>query len=430
MSTFAEHVDDYLRLRRGLGFKLEEHARLLPKFAAHLDAIDAEVVTLDLALRWAVQPVAPAGSVVPAMRLLVVRGFARCMAGIDPRTEVPPSGLIPLRRHRRPPFIYTDEQVLALMERARTAIRQRLVAATYETLIGLLAATGMRISEAIKLDNADIDWQQGVLLVRESKFNKSRYLPVHPSTLDALERYAHERDRHCPKPRDPSFFVSLRRRLLPLGRTTAARARRRHARRRPGGPATTLIAPTLQAFFTDRLTQQLNASPRTIASYRDSLRLLLCFADDRTGIAIGAGMGRPRRAADRRVPRAPRDRAAQQRTNPQPAADRDPRAVPLRRAAPPRTRRSDRARAEHPRQTLRPTARDLPHRRGIRRADRRGLREPLGGTTRPRDAHARAARRRAGFRADRDHLRRHPTRNRSARPRRRQRPQATSGPAH
>ena len=214
MTTFAEHVDDCLRLRRGLGFKLEEHARLLPKFAAHLDAISAEVVTIELALGWAVEPVVAAGSVVPAMRLLVVRSFARYLAGIDPRTEVPPTGLIGLRRQRRPPFIYTDEQVLALMQRARTAIRQRLVAATYETLIGLLAATGMRISEAIKLDDADIDRQQGVLLVRESKFNKSRYLPVHASTLDALERYARQRDRLCPNPLDPSFFVSLRRRRL------------------------------------------------------------------------------------------------------------------------------------------------------------------------------------------------------------------------
>jgi integrase/recombinase XerD len=181
MTTFAEHVDDYLRLRRALGFKLEEHARLLPRFAAHLDAIGAAHITTDLALAWAVEQVVPAGSVVPAMRLLVARRFARYMAGIDPRTEVPPTGLIRLRRRRRPPFIYTDEQVLALMERARTGIRQRLVAATYETLIGLLAATGMRISEAIKLDHADIDWQQGVVLVRESKFNKSRYLPVHAS---------------------------------------------------------------------------------------------------------------------------------------------------------------------------------------------------------------------------------------------------------
>ena len=121
----------------------------------------------------------PPGSVVPWMRLLVVRGFARYMAGIDPRTEIPPTGLIRFRRHRRPPFIYSDAEILALMAQAREGIRQALCAATYETLIGLLAATGMRISEAIKLDRTDIDWAEGVLLVRESKFNKSRYVPLH-----------------------------------------------------------------------------------------------------------------------------------------------------------------------------------------------------------------------------------------------------------
>jgi hypothetical protein len=181
MTTFAEHVDHYLRLRRALGFKLEEHARLLPKFAARLDAVGAEVVTIDLALGWAMEPVVPAGSVVPAMRLLVARGFARYLAGIDPRTEVPPTGLIRLRRHRRPPFIYSDDQVLALMERARTGIRQRLVAATYETLIGLLAATGMRISEAIKLDIADVNWQQGVVLVYESSSTSRATCPSTPA---------------------------------------------------------------------------------------------------------------------------------------------------------------------------------------------------------------------------------------------------------
>ena len=93
MTTFTEHVDDYLRLRRALGFKLEEHSRLLPKFAAQLDAIGAGYITIDLALGWAVEPIVPAGSVVPAMRLLVARGFARYMAGIDPRTEVPPTEL-------------------------------------------------------------------------------------------------------------------------------------------------------------------------------------------------------------------------------------------------------------------------------------------------------------------------------------------------
>jgi len=217
MTTFAEHVADYLQLRRALGFKLDEHARLLRKFAVHLEAIGAEVVTIEVALSWAAEPVVPAGSIVPAMRLLVVRGFARYLAGIDPRTEIPPTGLIRLRRHHRVPYIYTDEEILALMQQAHGAIRQTLVAATYETLIGLLAATGMRISEAIKLDNTDIDWHQGVLLVRESKFNKSRYLPVHDSTLDALERYVHTRDQLCPDPRDPSFFISLRRRRLDDG---------------------------------------------------------------------------------------------------------------------------------------------------------------------------------------------------------------------
>lgn len=209
MTRFAEHVDDYLRLRRSLGFKLIEHERVLRHFAAHLDATGVETVTTEIALAWALERDLPADSTVPAVRLLVVRGFARYMIGLDPRTEIPPASLIRPRGQRRAPFIYTDADVAALMEQARTGIRYALVAATVETLIGLLAVTGMRISEAIALDRADIDWGQGVLLVRDSKFNKSRYLPVHPSTVDALQRYAELRDRLCPNPLGPSFFVSL-----------------------------------------------------------------------------------------------------------------------------------------------------------------------------------------------------------------------------
>ena len=216
MTRLAQHVEDYLRLRRSLGYKLEDHARLLRRFAAHLDDLGVDFVTVEFALSWALEPKVPSGSTVPATRLLVVRGFARYMSGIDPRTETPPAGLIPLRRHRRPPFIYTDAEILALMAQARTGIRQALCAATYETLIGLLAATGMRISEAINLDRTDVDWTEGVLLVRESKFNKSRYVPLHPTTLPALKDYARQRDELCPKPRDTNFFVSLRRtRLYP-----------------------------------------------------------------------------------------------------------------------------------------------------------------------------------------------------------------------
>ena len=206
MTTFAQHVGDYLQLRRSLGYKLHNHARLLRRFADHLDAIGAEFVTIDLALSWALEPDVPPGSVVPAMRLLVVRGFARYMSGFDPRTEIPPTGLIRFRRRRRPPLIYSDAEILALMQQARDGIRQALCAATYETLIGLLAATGMRISEAIKLDRTDIDWAEGVLLVRESKFNKSRYVPLHDSTLEALARYALQRDELCPDPRDAELL--------------------------------------------------------------------------------------------------------------------------------------------------------------------------------------------------------------------------------
>ncbi len=216
MIAFVGHVEDYLRLRRSLGYKLHDHARLLRRFGAHLDTIGAEYVTVELALAWALEPQVPRGSVVPWMRLLVVRGFARYMVGIDPRTEIPPTGLIRFRRQRRPPFIYSDAEIVALMGQARGGIRQALCAATYETLIGLLAATGMRIGEAIKLDRTDVDWAEAVLLVRDSKFGKSRYVPLHASTVEALERYARRRDELCPDPRDASFFVSLRRtRLYP-----------------------------------------------------------------------------------------------------------------------------------------------------------------------------------------------------------------------
>jgi integrase/recombinase XerD len=209
MTTFSQHVEDYLRLRRSFGYKLDEAARLLPRFAARLEAAGAEFLTIDLALAWALEPEVPPGSVVPSVRLLVVRGFARYMAGVERRTEIPPTGLVPFRRRRRAPFIYSDADIVALMNQARCSIREPLRAATYQTLIGLLAATGLRIGEAIKLDRGDIDWTDGVLVVRESKFNKSRYVPLHDSALQALARYARRRDGLCPAPRDESFFVSL-----------------------------------------------------------------------------------------------------------------------------------------------------------------------------------------------------------------------------
>ncbi|MDQ2897392.1 MAG: tyrosine-type recombinase/integrase [Actinomycetota bacterium] len=210
MSALETHVAAYLRLRRTLGYDLEETGRLLHRFAAELDTAGVTHVTTQVAVRWALEPRVSAPSSVPATRYRSVRGFARYMAGIDPETEIPPAGLIRRPRTRRSPFIYTDEDVLALLDQARQSIPQPLRAATMHTLIGLLAASGLRVGEALRLDRGDVDWSEGVLHIRQSKFRKSRLVPLSPSVLEELERYAHLRDRLRPALTCESFFVSLR----------------------------------------------------------------------------------------------------------------------------------------------------------------------------------------------------------------------------
>jgi integrase len=210
MTTLAQHLDDYLQLRRTFGHKLEHAHRVLPWFVTYLDEHDAEFVTIEAALAWSLEPVVPAGSVVPADRMMVVRGFARYLSGIDPRTEVPPAGTIRHPRHWRRPFIYTDSDVLAMIEQARVLIAQPLRSATYQTLIGLLATTGVRIGEALRLDRGDLDRADGVLRIRESKFGKSRLVPLQASAVDALERYDHTRQQLLREPSTDSLFVSLR----------------------------------------------------------------------------------------------------------------------------------------------------------------------------------------------------------------------------
>jgi integrase len=210
MSRLQQHAADYLRLRRSLGFDLAEQHRLLPRFVSYLDERGIEYITIGVTVDWALLPRVTAPSSVPATRYRAVRGFARYMAGVDPRTEIPPAGLIPRRGSWRPPFIYTDEDVLAILDEVRRSIPQPLRAATYETLIGLLASSGLRVGEALRLDRADIDWADGVLHIRRSKFRKSRLVPLALSTLEALERYAHQRDRLHPNPVSESLFISLR----------------------------------------------------------------------------------------------------------------------------------------------------------------------------------------------------------------------------
>jgi len=210
MTTLAQHLDEYLQLRRTLGHKLAHAHRYLPRFVTYLDEHDAEFVTIEAALAWSLEPVVPVGSVVPADRMMVVRGFARYLSGIDPRTEVPPAGTIRHPKHWRRPFIYTDNDVLAMIEQARLLIPQPLRSATYQTLIGLLATTGVRVGEALRLDRGDLDRADGVLRIRESKFGKSRLVPLQASAVDALERYDHTRQQLLPDPSSNSLFVSLR----------------------------------------------------------------------------------------------------------------------------------------------------------------------------------------------------------------------------
>jgi len=217
VTALEQALADYLQLRRSLGHELAEAGWLLPGFVAYLDACGSPTVTIDAALAWAQQaPRSPAGRVTTlgARRMTAARGFARYLSGIDPGTQVPPLGLMPHRARWRQPFIYTRADIAMLLELARRTIASPLRAATYETLIGLLAASGLRIGEAIKLDRTDIDWAQGVLLIRESKFGKSRLVPLHPTSMQALEGYARLRDQLQPQPAEPAFFVSLKRKRL------------------------------------------------------------------------------------------------------------------------------------------------------------------------------------------------------------------------
>lgn len=206
MNGIRHAIDDYLDVRRALGYKLEDHGWLLADFASFMEGHDADTVTVQLALAWATLP----QDVLPswwAARLRVVRGFARHLKAFDPATEVPPAGLLACRNRRAVPYLYSDADVCALIT-ATASLRPALHAATYRTLIGLLAVSGMRLGEAIRLDRSDLDQAERIITIRDSKFAKSREVPLHPSTLAALSDYGRDRDRCCPHPRTPSLLVS------------------------------------------------------------------------------------------------------------------------------------------------------------------------------------------------------------------------------
>ncbi|MBN1606181.1 MAG: tyrosine-type recombinase/integrase [Polyangiaceae bacterium] len=208
MTTLRQAVEEYVEVRRALGLSSPRTAAELRRFVEFLECEKAQFVTTELAIRWARRSVT-AQPATCAERLGVVRGFAAWRSATDPRTQVPPRGLLPWQRRRKPPYVYSDGEIERLVaEAARLPSTAGLRGATFSTLFGLLAASGLRLGEALALVVADVDLGDGVLAVRKAKFGKSRFVPVHDSTRRALARYAELRDRVIPRGSVEAFFVT------------------------------------------------------------------------------------------------------------------------------------------------------------------------------------------------------------------------------
>lgn len=205
MSPLNVALADYLHVRRRLGFELQRAGRELASFVAFLEQAGTDRITSELALQWACQP--GASERYHSLRLGMVRGFARYLATIDPQSEIPPAGLLAGQFRPTAPYLYTEREITELMAAAGT-LTPALKAATYRTVIGLLAVTGMRIGEALALDRDDVSLDDGLLRLRVAKQHKQRLVPLHETTTRALGEYALVRDRACRQPATQAFFFS------------------------------------------------------------------------------------------------------------------------------------------------------------------------------------------------------------------------------
>jgi integrase/recombinase XerD len=207
MSALSKELDRYLTIRRSLGYDLSTAEKVLRRFIAFAEREDAAYISTDLFLRWR-NVFGRAKQHTWAYRLGIVRLFAQWLHCMDPRHEVPSRALIPGRYRRARPHIYSDEEIRRIVEAAAELPSiNGIRALTFSTLFGLIAVTGLRISEALSLDVADVDLKAGVLTLRRGKLGKARLLPVSDSAVFRLVAYAKERDRLLgvlPKP----FFVS------------------------------------------------------------------------------------------------------------------------------------------------------------------------------------------------------------------------------
>jgi integrase/recombinase XerD len=246
MDALRKSLHEYLAMRRGLGFKLERSGRWLENFISFMERHRARHISCTLALAWA-QQAKNAQPMYRAQRLSAVRGFACYLSAFDPRTEIPPADLLPYRRQRRSPYLYTDEELQRLLQSALklfppSSIRPR----TYFTLFGLLIATGMRIGEAINLELQDVDLKGCLLTIRGSKWGKDRLVPIHYSTRNALDDYRRLRVRFFGECIESPFFVTTK--GARLSRRGVHNSFRRLARRIGLGAPSGRRAPRIHDF--------------------------------------------------------------------------------------------------------------------------------------------------------------------------------------
>jgi integrase/recombinase XerD len=225
MNTLREALQEYLALRRGLGYKMYEAGRLLPRFISFLEERQAKHITARLALEWVQQ----AHTVQPAeraRRLCFVRGFARYRSATDARTEIPPVDVLPYRSTRARPHLYTEQEVQRLVDAALNLPTPRRTSTlrpwVFHCLLGLLSVTGLRISEALDLKLGDVDLDQGVLTIRAAKLGRSRLVPLHPSTCAVLADYLQRREQFVGNRGSGHVFVSTRGTRLDIGRVHRA----------------------------------------------------------------------------------------------------------------------------------------------------------------------------------------------------------------
>ena len=204
MIDLGRRLEEYLRIRRSLGFKLARDAKLLAQFIGYLHERAADVITVDHVVAWVGLPGGGRGWL--AFRMSVVRGFLGYLHTLDPVVPVPPADLFPSGPHRAVPYLYSADELAALVA-ATDTLRYPLQQVTYRTLICLLAVTGLRVGEAIGLDDTDLDIDHGVLAV-PGKFDKPRQVLLHPSSVAALRAYQRHRRAEHPRPGTPALFVS------------------------------------------------------------------------------------------------------------------------------------------------------------------------------------------------------------------------------